>query len=360
MGLATACELAEQGHSVEVFEASEVANDRGGSGGVGRMFRITYPEREVVSRLLSVARQWDRLEVRLGETLRSPIGALDYGDDQIVGQLADALTSCDAPYELIDKSEAADRWPELTLTGKVLVQGDGALIHSELVLSALVSYLAQNGVPLREQTPVSSIALTEDGVELRVGAESREFSQVVVCAGSGTNGLCEGIIELPAVRTTQEFTLTFDCEAVGQALPIGSDHRRPPIPGESYFWLPSSPGRMKLGAFATGLAIDPTSPPDQVCPEDLAAVLDDCARRTFNAGAELGNAEMAPCTYDFSPDEWFFAAAGGDGRLIAIGGFSGHGFKFAPYVAAATAQAVSSRGAEMPSGLPWSPLSIAA
>ena len=117
---------------------------------------------------------------------------------------------------------------------------------------------------------------------------------------------------------------------------------------------------MKLGAFATGLQIDPSSPGDQVCPSDLASLLDDYARSTFNGGAELRNTELAPCTYDYSPDEWFSAGAGGDGRVIAIGGFSGHGFKFAPYIAAATAQAVVSHGSKMPAGLPWSPMLVGA
>ena len=354
MGLATAAELTERGYSVEVYEALDVANQQGGSGGVGRIFRLTYPEPEAVKALQHTARLWTRLEERLGEALRSQTGGIDYGDDELIGNFADALTVCEVPFDLVDEAEARATWPDLKLDGRVLMQGDGALIHSERVLTALVDYLRAHDVPINEQTSVTELALSSGAVDLVAGGERKEFSRVVVCAGGGTNVLCAGIIDLPPVRVTREFTLTFDCEPAGGPFPVGCDYRQPPIPGESYFWLPSAPGRMKVGAFATGLAVDASQADTAECPEDLETVLRSYASETFVGGGELMGAEIVPCTYDFSPDEWFFARSAGDGRVVAAGGFSGHGFKFAPYVADCLARAVVSRGADMPAGLPWS------
>lgn len=355
MGLATAADLTERGYSVEVYEALDVGNQQGGSGGVGRIFRLTYAEPEAVKVLTDTARLWTQLEGRLGEALRSQTGGIDYGDDELIGKFADALTACDVPFDLVDEAEARATWPDLELDGRILVQADGALIHSERVLTALVGYLRAHDVPINEQASVTSLVLSSGAVELVAGGERKEFSQVVVCAGGATNVLCAGIIDLPPVRVTQEFTLTFDCEPAGEPFPVACDYRRPPIPGESYFWLPSAPGRMKVGAFATGIAVETSQADSAECPPDLEAVLRSYASETFAGGGELAGAEIAPCSYDFSPDEWFFARSAAEGRVIAAGGFSGHGFKFVPYVADCLARAVVSNGAEMPTGLPWSP-----
>lgn len=354
MGLASAVELTVRGYAVEVFEALEVANNRGGSGGTGRIFRLTYPEPEAVRALTKTAALWSRLEACVGESLRSPIGGIDYGDDKLIASFASALARSDVPFELLEQTAAEAIWPGLKLSGRVLFQRDGALIHSERVLAALVAYLQSAQVPVSQQTIISGLTLSADGVELVAGGERRAFAQAVVCAGGGTNALCKGIVKLPPVRITQEFTLTFDCEPAGEPLPIACDYRRPPIPGDSYFWLANAPGRMKVGAFSTGLEIDYANPGSQECPSVLAELLERYARETFTSGAPLENAEIAPCTYDYSPDEWFFAGSGGEGRVIAVGGFSGHGFKFAPCVAEAVANAIASRGAQMPAGLPWS------
>jgi len=355
MGLCTAVELSEQGTAVELFERSTIANKHGGSGGVGRIFRLTYPEPEMVSLLAETIPLWDRLEGRLDQRLRSITGGLDYGDDAATERFSQALMACGQDYRWIDESDAAAAWPDLELNSRVLWQPDAAVIHSERVLSACVNSLRERGVAVHEETCVDALVLSGDRVELTIDGQTRDFSQVVVCAGGHTNELCSEFFDLPTIRTTQEFTLSFDCDPQGDPFPIACDYRIPPMPGESYFWLPCEPGRMKVGAFATGAMIELSQAGEGECPAQLEEVLRSYASATFTGGGPLINAELAPCTYDFSPDEWFYARAAADGRVIAAGGFSGHGFKFAPYVAGCLSHAISSRGSEMPIGLPWSP-----
>ena len=354
MGLCTAVELSEQGRSVELFERSTIANNRGGSGGVGRIFRLTYPEPEMVGLLAETIPLWDRLEGLLGQRLRSPTGGIDYGDDAATERFAKELAACSRDYRWIDDSEAAATWPDLELDSRVLWQPDAAVIHSERVLSASVNLLRERGVTVHEDKCVDGLELTGAGVKLMIADQARDFSQVVVCAGGFTNELCGRFFDLPPIRITQEFTLSFDCDPQRDPFPIACDYRTPAIPGESYFWLPSEPGRMKVGAFATGATIELSQAGEDKCPPDLEEVLCNYASATFAGGGPLMNAELVPCTYDFSPDEWFYARTAADGRVIAAGGFSGHGFKLAPYVAVCLARAIDSRGAEMPAGLPWS------
>jgi len=352
MGLGAAAELSRRGFDVEVFERADIGNSEGGSGGIGRIFRTTYPEPEAVRSLIEAGRLWDELERTLGLKLRSAVSGLDYGDDVITAGFAEALNREEVQFRFLTDDETAERWPSLRFSGRVLEQADGALIHSERVLPALCEYLEQRSALINRSTTVDRIVQVDAGVELVVNGNPRRFDRVVVCAGAGTNALCDGILDLPAVRITQEFTLSFDLEPEAEPFPVACDYRKPSIHGDSYFWLPSEPGRMKLGVFASGVEVAP-GPPQ--CPAALADELYSYAAATFAANGELINSELTPCTYDFSPDEWFFADATAGARVVAVGGFSGHGYKFAPSVAIAIAEIIDSDGLKMPSGLPWTP-----
>ena len=93
MGLCTAVELSEQGRPVALFERSTIANKRGGSGGVGRIFRLTYREPEMVGLLAETIPLWDRLEGLLGQRLRSITGGVDYGDDAATERFSQTLSA---------------------------------------------------------------------------------------------------------------------------------------------------------------------------------------------------------------------------------------------------------------------------
>ena len=355
MGLATALELSLAGCEVDVFESSTVANEMGGSGGIGRIFRITYPDAEVIPVLLEADRLWDELESVLGARLRTRTGSLDYGDDEQVGAFAAALDASGVQYRYLTKAEVSERWPALELSGRVLFQPDGALIHSEVVLRELAAGLVRRGVTVNEQMPVAEIAPHEDRVAISVDGEERLFDRVAVCAGAASAPLCNRFFDLPDVNVTQEYTLTFDDPGGHPGYPVACDYRNPPIFGESYFWLPCETGRLKLGVFFSGATLQAGDARSQECPRPLADELVRYASESFVGGDGLRGIEFAPCTYDISPDEWFSFGASDSGKVVAANGFSGHGFKFAPYVGRTTAAALLADGAQRPTGLPWSP-----
>ncbi|HUZ84374.1 MAG TPA: FAD-dependent oxidoreductase, partial [Gaiellales bacterium] len=119
---------------------------------------------------------------------------------------------------------------------------------------------------------------------------------------------------------------------------------RIPVFGEgapfSYYGFPAYAGAgFKIGIHVTGPEGDPVDPAQRrATAAEIARLVEQAARRfPETAGAEVGSADV--CFYEMtgSGDP---VVARLDDHTVACTGFSGHGFKFAPVVAAAAGDLV--------------------
>ena len=352
MGLVSAYELLKAGFQVEVFESETVGNHLGGSGGNGRIFRLTYEEPEVVEALVRTREAWLELEGELGQPLLREVGSVDYGNRDRIGAMAAALKACGVDCELLNPEESLKRMPALGIDDEVLVQSSGAVVESEAFLFGMLAAVRSLGGEVNEGCKVDQVLERSGKPALLLNGEEVFFDSIVITAGAGTHLLCRDLLDLPEVRITQEFTLECDLDV---DLPVGSDYGPMPISGDGYYWLNSEPGRLKLGAFASGPELLPGAERASAPPRELAGVLTKYVSQTFLGGNKPSNVQMSAGIFDSTDDGWFFFRDTYDARIVAVGGFSGHGFKFAPLVGRAVARAIESYGEERPSGLPWSP-----
>ena len=112
LGLATARALARGGHEVLVIERDSVGNERAGSKGSARIFRFGYDDPFYVGMALLIAADVARARGGVG-TATCCLSPGSFPSEQSLDVLADAMTAAGAPFELLDRQEAARRVPAL-------------------------------------------------------------------------------------------------------------------------------------------------------------------------------------------------------------------------------------------------------
>ena len=125
VGLSTTAALA---HRVRI-----IGIDRWGSGhpvtsstGASRSIRVAYDDERYVRLARAAFQGWRSLEAAHDVTLLLETGQVDLGPSVKLDALATAMRSSDVPFEELDASGAAQRFPELRVR-----HGEGALFHSE-------------------------------------------------------------------------------------------------------------------------------------------------------------------------------------------------------------------------------------
>jgi len=108
-----------------------------------------------------------------------------------------------------------------------------------------------------------------------------------------------------------------------------------------YMVPPVAGAGLKIGIHDTALGGDPDVNRDPA-PEEARAIVDALGPLLSDAdGYRL--AEAKTCCYTVAPEERFVVEP--RGRAWVMAGFSGHGFKFAPLLGEAVADAISGRRA---------------
>jgi sarcosine oxidase len=271
---------------------------------------------------------WRELEREAGEDLLRTTGGLDAGkplDDHVA-----ALHECGAEYEVLDREEAAARFPWLRPgEGPLLFQGDGGVTSAERAVRACLRSAAEHGATLREETKVA--ALRDDGnhVVVETAGGALEADVAVVTAGGWVGDLVAPLgIDVP-VRPTRETVAYFDFdEPRATTLVEWGD--------PSIYALPSGPGVLKAGEHQAGRTTDP----DEVGRVDEGSV----ARLSDWVGARFPGAHPRPihaetCIYTNTPDDSFVLER--HGNVVVGSPCSGHGFKFAPLIGKRLAELVA-------------------
>ncbi|MFJ6728594.1 FAD-dependent oxidoreductase [Streptomyces sp. NPDC091281] len=346
MGSAAAWRLAARGERVTLLERFEPNHDRGSSHGTSRIFRLAYADPFYVDLAVRALPLWRRLEEETGRDVLTLNGCLDHGPAAATDALFDTLTAAGRPVERLAPEAVAERWPGLRADTSAVFHPEAGRLHADEAVAAFQQAARALGADVRHGVRVTGVALSGD--EVRVVTEAEEewrADAVVVTVGGWTPGLLGGgwelpLTGLPALRVTQEQPAHFPAPDP-LAWPSFIHHPGAALPAEGLsvsgvYGLGSADG-VKAGFHGVGAVADPDRrdrSPDAGALGALAAYAE-----RWLPGVEHTAGEPVTCLYTTTPDHDFVIDR--QGPVTVLGGFSGHGFKFASAIGELAASLVA-------------------
>ncbi|MEM9789314.1 MAG: N-methyl-L-tryptophan oxidase [Planctomycetota bacterium] len=350
MGAAACCELSRRGASVLGLEQMATApHELGAHHGHSRVIRLSYFEHaDYVPLLRRAYEAWDSLERVCGQRLMYRVGGLWAGrpEDALVAGSLDAARRYGLAHELLDRSEIADRFPQLIVPDdwSAIFEPVAGLLVPERVVSGCVTLAERRGASILTGQRVTDVI--EDGPLLRVVTpDATHTARHVVF----TTGAWTGDIGVPLtvtrqvlgwVRPTRPDRLNADvlpCVAVADgpaSIHYGFPMIDPPSPDVPTTNSLDDPGVPPAGLFKFCHHYQgPTTTPDTVNRRPEPGDIDDFlpALRRFLPDAAGEVVDVRVCLYTNTPDGHFIVDEHpryGPGKTTIACGFSGHGFKF--------------------------------
>jgi glycine/D-amino acid oxidase-like deaminating enzyme len=330
-GWNAALRLAEAGAAVTLFDPRPPGAADQTSGGRSRLLRFEYGGDPLYPELtLRAVDAWNALERRSGATLYEPLGALMLVPAGYDGawerRSIEAAAAIGRGGEMLDAGDVARRWPDVAtrdLEG-ALYNRHGGLLHAAEAVRTVAALTLAAGAHHRTETvdevEAGSVA-TATGID--------GFDQVLLTTGAWTPSLRPEL----AITATRQVSVHLD--GGPSAIPVFGEGA--PF---AYYGTPAYPGAgFKIGIHVTGPAGDPDDPAQRRATAAEVAQLTEHAAHRFpqTAGAAVVSADV--CFYEMTANEDPIVARLDD-RTVVCAGFSGHGFKFSPVVAAAAADLV--------------------
>jgi sarcosine oxidase len=344
MGSAAAWQLARRGADVVLFEQFGPGHVRGSSHGSSRIVRLSYADPFYVDLAAAAYARWDELEADANERLLTWTGVIDHGERSPVEAMAAVLSERGHAADLLDPSDAAERWPGLRFESRVLFHPRGGRAHADRTVAALKRVASRYGADIRHDTRVEAIVPAADYVEIRAGDDTLRADAVVIGAGAWTASLGGDVLRLPSLTVTREQPAHFPPLDSSTPWPsfihhlVGTATRGTATPRGAY-GLSSADG-VKVGFHAVGPVVDPDEAADGVDPHRLATLQDYVAE--WIPGVDAGRPDATPCLYTLTEDSDFIVDKVGPVTIAA--GFSGHGFKFTPQIGSIVADLVLDSG----------------
>lgn len=336
VGSAALMHLARRGLRTVGFEQHGVAHDRGSSHGGTRVIRKAYGEGAAYVPLLQRAYElWRELERESGASLLHLVGCLNLGPREhgFISGVVESAQQHGLPHEVLDAAAVRERFPMFApAPGDVGVfEADAGLLAVEDCTRAHVSLALKHGATLREER-VDELVLERDGVVVN----GMRAKKLVVCAGpwlKSQTWFPELARQLTVRRQVQCW---FPRTPISQGLPCFIhflDERR------SFYGLPAFGARgpkvcqHKDGEVTTADTVTrETSDTDS---DPVRSYL-----RAHLPGLDAPPTERKTCLYSMTGDEHFLLGALPNQPVVVLGGFSGHGFKFASVLGEIAAELV--------------------
>ncbi|WP_328664892.1 FAD-dependent oxidoreductase [Streptomyces sp. NBC_00328] len=338
MGSSAAWRLAAQGDRVTLLERFPPGHDRGSSHGTSRIFRLAYTDPFYVGLAVRSLPLWRRLEQETGRQVLTLTGAVDHGPAATTEALYEALTVAGHPAERLDPEEVAERWPGLRADTGAVFHPEAGRLHADGAVTAFQQAARAHGAEVRHGVRVTGLSVHGDA-EVRVVTDTEEelrADAVVVAVGGWAPGMLGGgtaplVGGVPVLRVTQEQPAHFPAADAltwpsyihhpGAALPLDG------LTADGVYGLGSTDG-VKAGFHGVGPVVDPDRrdrTPDAAILRELAAYAE-----RWLPGVDHTAPEAVTCLYTTTPDHDFVIDR--QGPVTVLGGFSGHGFKFASVI----------------------------
>lgn len=327
-GAAAAASLARRGR-VLVLEQFAFLHERGSSHGGSRIFRHAYEDPRYVRLAQAADQRWRALEARSGERVLLRTGGLDLGTlgEGELDPIEAALTAAGSPVERLSAEEVRRRFPAFALGDdrEALFSPDAGILAATRAVATLLRDAAGEGAELRERTPVTALALHDDGVEVTTSGGRFAADQLVVAAGAWTDRLLTDL-GVP-LRIEQQQVLYLRVRDgrlhAPERMPVFIDRR-----GGIYgFPLFDRPHALKVSDHQGAPTVTLETRTFDTHAERAAETVRRATALLPGVSGDVTEAQT--CLYTKTPDEHFVLdRLPGHPHAVVMAGFSGHGFKF--------------------------------
>jgi sarcosine oxidase len=337
MGSAIAAHCASRGVSVIGLEQFGPAHDRGSSHGKSRMIRKAYFEdADYVPLVLRSYELWRALERDSNQELLRIIGVLSVGDaeSEIITGTRRSAAQHDIAIEALSREQVRERYPSLQLleneTG--LFEPDGGVLDPEAAVRAHLKVAAAAGAELRFETGMRNWEADGDGVEINFADGSVVSARkLVLSLGPWFRQTLAALgVSLRVQRNVQAwFSPASNLYDAGRFPAFLLDRAGLPAP---LYGFPDFGDGLKIAFHGHGLLTTADEVEREVeMDRDVTPIVR--AMDQWMPGGAAKFREATPCMYSLTPDTNFVIDRHpAHANVVLCGGFSGHGFKFAPVI----------------------------
>ncbi|MFN2622946.1 MAG: N-methyl-L-tryptophan oxidase [Chthoniobacterales bacterium] len=337
IGSAIAAHCAGRGASVIGLEQFTPAHDRGSSHGKSRMIRQAYFEDPAyVPLVLRSYELWRALERKGGQGLLRITGVISVGEEnsKIISGTQRAAARHGLALEKWSRGEVRERYPRVRLLEDeiALFEPDGGVLDPEQAVSAHLKAAESSGAELRFDTVVRSWEASDHDVRLALHDGSKiSATRLILSLGPWFKEALGGLgVTVRVQRNVQVwFTPATNAYQAPRFPAFLLDRAGLPAP---LYGFPDFGAGVKVAFHGFG---NLTTADELNRDVDPARDLEPVARATeaWMPGAAASFREAKPCMYSLTPDGNFVIDRHPHhGNVILCGGFSGHGFKFAPVI----------------------------
>ncbi|MEO8439626.1 MAG: N-methyl-L-tryptophan oxidase [Spartobacteria bacterium] len=337
MGSATVAHCARRGASVIGLEQFGRGHDLGSSASRSRMIRKAYFEDPAyVPLLLRSYDLWRELERETGTELLRLTGLLMVGeqDCEIIAGATKAAHQHSLPFTALTAREIRSRYPMLRVLDEEVgvFEPDGGVLDPERSNAAHLAVAEAAGAQFLFDLPVRHWEATKDGFVLRLEDDSTITCGALVLS---LGGWFKEALEQLGVRILVQRNVQAWFDSASAAYnapdfpPFLLDRKGLPAP---LYGFPDLGDGVKAAFHSHGDLTDANHVKREIDhSRDIAPVVR--AMDGWMPGAATCLRGAKACLYTLTPDGHFVVDRHpAHPRIILCGGFSGHGFKFAPVI----------------------------
>ena len=344
MGSAACFHLARAGQRVLGLDRFGIPNSRGSSHGITRILRLGLHESDkYVPLVLRALELWRELGELAGQRLFHAVGSLDVAkpESKVFSGSLKSCQKCDIEHEVLEAAELHRRFPAVHPDPEMMAvyQPGSGFLRPEACISAHAHLALAAGAELHGHEGVLDWRSSASGFQVRTDRATYEVGQLLFTGGAWLGRLLGLPVE--AERTVLGwFAPVQEAEAfLPERLPVwilDSEEC-----GHFYgFPIHGIPG-FKLGSLREEPlpGINPDEPRAEPTREDEADIRQFVARYFPAANGPV--LSMATCFFENTPDrDPLVGRVPGMEGVWVVGGFSGHGFKYASVMGEIAAELV--------------------
>jgi sarcosine oxidase len=337
MGSAIAAHCAARGVSVIGLEQFQPVHDLGSSHGKSRMIRKAYFEDPAYVPLVIRAYElWRTLEHESGEEILRLTGVLSVGEEssEIISGTRRAAKDHGLALESLSSGEVKARYPTLKLLKDevAIFEPDGGVLNPERAVAAHLQVARARGAELRFGVAMNNWQVSDTGFDLRLSDGTQVLAKKLVLAlGPWFREVLDSLgVRIRVQRNVQAWFSPASNAYDAARFPAFLLNRRgleAPLYGFPDFGDGVKAAYHGLGDLTDAEHVDRTVNVSR----DVEPIARELER--WMPGAARTLREAKPCMYTLTPDGNFVIDLHPEHKGVTLcGGFSGHGFKFAPVI----------------------------
>ena len=337
MGSAILAHCARRGARVIGLERFGRAHELGSSVGKSRMIRKAYFEDPAYVPLVTRSYElWRELERETGEELLQITGVLTVGPEgsEIIEGTRRAAREHDLPIHSLGRAEIRRRYPTVKLLDDevAIFDSEAGVLKPERSIAAHLDVAQRSGAEMKFDLAMERWRATDRGFEVVLADGTRMTAKHLVLAlGPWFQQILGELgVTISVQRNVQVWFAPTKPDYHASRFPaflVNRDGLPAPLYGFPDFGEGLKAAFHGFGDLTDAEHVDRTV--DHA--RDIAPLV--CAMEEWMPGAAARVIGAKACMYSLTPDHHFVVDRHPEHpRLILCGGFSGHGFKFAPVI----------------------------